>query len=131
MSGDLVPEHHRLAEPNGAETAVAIVVHVGSTYSAGDDIDKHLSRLCGRSGGFFNPQVFWAVTNYRFHIPTFHHPGLPKHCISFCPTELAVGSKRDIRGVFAIVCTLTTSSILTNVSANIYNCKLFLKESAR
>ena len=43
-AGDLVPERHRLLQPDGAEAAVMVVVQVGAADAAGFDPNPDIAR---------------------------------------------------------------------------------------
>jgi hypothetical protein len=66
-AGNLVPERHRLLQPDGAEAAVIVVVQVRPANAAGLDPNPDIAGPKGCGCYFFNAKVFGSMDDNAAH----------------------------------------------------------------
>ena len=67
-ASDLVTQHHRMAKPNGAETAVAVIVKIGAADAADCDLHPHAMGTQWQARHVFVAQIFRSVDDNGFHV---------------------------------------------------------------
>ena len=70
-AGDLVPKRHRLPQAHGPESAVVVIVQVGTANPSGLDSDTDITRPNGCRLDILDPKILWSMDDDAAHELSF------------------------------------------------------------
>src|SRR5277367_5504854 len=99
-AGDLMAEHHRLAQPHDSEAAVIVIMQVRTADAAGADAHERLCVADLGRGPFLDPQILRGVSDDRAHrrFPSFRPPDLNEFAMTpICRSSAVLCRERPSR----------------------------------